>query len=367
MLSIGLTEAHGLAVELALAPPPGVTYSFIEPRAGGSRLITSPIEGFLGRYDGAGHDLLEAVLSPILTRSPWVFSLAALPQATAFGFCGLPLPRSLRIAGIKHLLLQDNFKKLIFRSQAGRKTLHTYGRIDDNRVLERVEVVYPAVRCVPDELVRFQNSDMTLLFTGDFFRKGGVNVLDAFERAQTAYPGIKLILCCDEAVDFRTGDGKLRSESLQRIRSNPGILFMGRVPRERLLREILPAIDVYLIPTYVETFGFSILEAMSYGLPVISTNHFAIPEMIEHGVSGLLVDTSQFACEQLFKGYVVNDLPQAFREHVTEQLHQYICMLIGSLDLRRKLGLAALQIARTKFSIEARNARLLEIYRSAVR
>jgi glycosyltransferase involved in cell wall biosynthesis len=79
------------------------------------------------------------------------------------------------------------------------------------------------------------------------------------------------------------------------------------------------------------------------------------------------VDTSQFACEQLFKGYVVNDLPQAFREHVTEQLHQYICMLIGSLDLRRKLGLAALQIARTKFSIEARNARLLEIYRSAVR
>ena len=220
---------------------------------------------------------------------------------------------------------------------------------------------------MPDDLVRFQDEQITLLFTGDFLRKGGVNVLDAFEQAQKSYPGIRLVLCCNKAIDFRTANAALRSECLEKIRTNSGITFMGRVPRERLLQEILPSTDIYLIPTYVETFGFAILEAMAFGLPVISTNHFAIPEMIEPGVSGFLIDTSDFDCDRLFKGYVVNEIPRDFREHVTEQLYDYMCRLIGSLELRKRLGLAALGVARTRFSVEARNKRLLEIYREALR
>lgn len=48
----------------------------------------------------------------------------------------------MRIGYIKRLLLRDNFKKLIFWSQAGKDTLHTYGGIDDERILEKVAVVY---------------------------------------------------------------------------------------------------------------------------------------------------------------------------------------------------------------------------------
>jgi glycosyltransferase involved in cell wall biosynthesis len=367
MIKVGLTEAHGLAVELSQAPPPGVTFSFVEPLPRRSKIITSPIKGFLGTYEARNLDLLEAVLCPIITDAPWVFSLAALPQATAFGMFGLPIPRFPRVAFVKHLLLKDNFRKLMFRSEAGRKTLLTYGGIRDQRLLDKVEVVYPAVRTVSDDLIRFQDREITLLFTGDFLRKGGVNVLDAFERAQKTYPGIRLVLCADEAIDFRTANVALRNETLARIRGNAGITFMGRVSRQRLLEEILPAADIYLIPTYVETFGFAVLEAMAYGLPIISTNHFAIPEMIEDGKSGLLADTSGYDCEKLFKGYVVNELPEDFRRHVSEQVYEHMCRLIGSLELRRSIGLAALQTARTRFSIETRNARLATIYRDAVR
>ena len=44
---------------------------------------------------------------------------------------------------------------------------------------------------------------------------------------------------------------------------------------------------------------------------------FAIPEMIDHGVSGYLVDTNRFDCETMFRGYMVNEIPEEFLRHVT--------------------------------------------------
>jgi glycosyltransferase involved in cell wall biosynthesis len=120
------------------------------------------------------------------------------------------------------------------------------------------------------------------------------------------------------------------------------------------------------MPTYVEAFGMAIVEAMAFGIPVIATNHFAIPEMVEDGVSGLLIDTRRFDCEQLFRGYIVREIPEDFRTHVTETFFGHLCRLIESIDLRRSIGLAGLEVVRTRFSFEQRNARILEIYRQAL-
>ena len=46
----------------------------------------------------------------------------------------------------------------------------------------------------------------------------------------------------------------------------------------------------------------AILEAMAFGIPVIITNHFAIPALIQDGVGGALIETKRFKCEQLFGG-----------------------------------------------------------------
>jgi glycosyltransferase involved in cell wall biosynthesis len=105
---------------------------------------------------------------------------------------------------------------------------------------------------------------------------------------------------------------------------------------------------------------------MAFGLPVISTNHFAIPEIIEDGVSGLLIDTRRFDCDRLFSGYIVRDIPADFRAYMTDAVFTHLCRLIESLELRRSIGLAALDVARTKFSFDRRNATMLEIYRHAL-
>ncbi len=141
---------------------------------------------------------------------------------------------------------------------------------------------------------------------------------------------------------------------------------MARATREELYSRILPETDIFLIPTYVETFGFAILEAMSFGLPIISTTHFAIPEMIQHEESGFLINTNAFNCEKLFRGYIVNILPNDFREHVTRELVKYLMKLVESPKLRETLGMQANQVATTKFSLTTRNAYMLKIYQSVI-
>jgi glycosyltransferase involved in cell wall biosynthesis len=365
VIRVGLTEAHGMASEISEFPPDGVSYSFPASRPSRFRIVRSPIKGYLRHFETAHHEIIEAIISPILTNSRWIYSLECLPAAVAFNIFGCPVPRSMRIAFIKHLVLKDNCKRLVFWSQAGKETLHTYGEINDDRVLEKVEVVYPAIRNVQDGLIRFNDRSVTLLFSGDFFRKGGVNVIDAFERAQQIYPSIKLRLCCDEKLDFNTPNAALKGKYLDKIRNNSGIIFC-RVPRDDLIRNILPNTDIYLLPTYVETFGFALLEAMAFGIPVISTNHFAIPEIVEDGVAGFLIDTRRFNCDQLFRGYVVKRIPSEFREYITENVFKYLCQLIESPELRKQLGMSGVNIARTKFSFETRNSKMLAIYRRAL-
>lgn len=84
------------------------------------------------------------------------------------------------------------------------------------------------------------------------------------------------------------GDGD-QKENLERqldnydIRSSVSLLGY----RQDIFNLLLAA-DLFIFPTYFEGFPFAILEAMAYGLPVITTNVNGIPEIIEHRVHGLL-------------------------------------------------------------------------------
>ncbi|HWW89115.1 MAG TPA: glycosyltransferase family 4 protein [Vicinamibacterales bacterium] len=356
-----------MAVEQSQCAPDGVVYSFLTPTQLKPRVIRSPIKAYMRSYDMRDVDVVEAIISPLMTDRPWIYSCENLQAAAAFSLAGIPLPRSARVRFIRHLLMKTNCKKVVFWSRAGLETLASYGGLDTrDDLFQKATVVYPAVRRMPDHLVRFSDQDITLLFSGDFFRKGGVNVVDAFERASRKYPNLRLILCCDDTSDFNSPNTALRDEYLRKVHSLDRIEFLGRVPRKRMIEELLPRTDIYLLPTYAETFGMSILEAMAFGIPVVATNHFAIPEMVAHGECGFLIDIARWDTERLFKGYVVDILPTDFRSYVTERLFEYVCELADSRDLRQRLGMAALSCARTRFSFEVRNAVMGKVYLEAV-
>lgn len=64
------------------------------------------------------------------------------------------------------------------------------------------------------------------------------------------------------------------------------IKMLGQVDN---VGEFLEKSHIFILPSYYEAFGFSIIEAMAYSLPVISTNVGAIPEIVRHGIDGMLV------------------------------------------------------------------------------
>jgi glycosyltransferase involved in cell wall biosynthesis len=111
-----------------------------------------------------------------------------------------------------------------------------------------------------------------LLFVGtSFAQKGGHELLAAFARVQRERPRARLWLA---------GGHRVRP-------ALPGVTCFGYVTRERLA-PLYARATAFVLPTLREPFGLSYLEAMSFGLPCIGTPHAAVPEIIEHGVTGLL-------------------------------------------------------------------------------
>jgi len=65
------------------------------------------------------------------------------------------------------------------------------------------------------------------------------------------------------------------------------VLFEGWVGHSRKL-ELLSESDIFVIPSYKEGFPNVMLEAMSCGLPVVTTNIGIVPEIIQTGINGLV-------------------------------------------------------------------------------
>ncbi len=364
-LLIGLTEEHGMAVEQSQYPPEQTEYVFLGYRRKNNYFLHSPLKGFMSTFQDNDCDAVEAILTPAITKKPWFYSLAMYQEALAFSFMGLPIPKYIRAKYMEHLFCQDNFKKLLFWSEAGKETLKSYGEVTNPALLEKAEVVYPAIGRVDKQFIQYKKNPINLLFNGNFFIKGGVNVVDAFEIMQKEYPELQLTLCCDENIDFHTGDINLRQKYLAKIKNNKNIK-MGRVKREIFLNKLLPNTDIYLLPTYGDAFGFAILEAMAHGIPVISTNYMAIPEMIKQGESGYMIDISKYDCLKMFKGCYVNSLPLEFNNYVTSSLVKYLSELLSSIELRKSFGERAINITNAKFSFEHRAKRMSEIYKSSL-
>jgi len=68
------------------------------------------------------------------------------------------------------------------------------------------------------------------------------------------------------------------------------IVFTGFVP-DNILRLLYTLCSVYVNPSRLEGFGLTILEAMASAKPIVATNVAAIPELVENGVNGILVES----------------------------------------------------------------------------
>jgi glycosyltransferase involved in cell wall biosynthesis len=115
-----------------------------------------------------------------------------------------------------------------------------------------------------------------VLFVGrDFGRKGGDLVVDAVVRLRARGHPVTLTVAGPETWPLSTA-------------VPDGVRFAGRVPSDDAT--IFDEHDLFLMPSRFEAFGIVFLEAQARGLPCIGRNRDAMPELIEEGVTGHLVD-----------------------------------------------------------------------------
>jgi len=165
--------------------------------------------------------------------------------------------------------------------------------IQDFGVTRGIEVVPNFVNCdvyqpINDETKRAEarkrlaRPDEAILMHLSNFRpvKRVIDVVKVFAKIAKEIPA-QLVLI---------GDGPERSaaEWLARdLHIHEKIHFLGK---QEMVNELLPLADLLLMPSELESFGLAALEAMACKVPSIATRVGGVPELIDHGVTGLLYE-----------------------------------------------------------------------------
>jgi glycosyltransferase involved in cell wall biosynthesis len=216
----------------------------------------------------------------------------------------------------------------------------------------KMDVVYPGFP-TPPAVDRSGRTLFTFLFVGtDFERKGGFEVVEAFAELAGRRPEARLMLVCPDPADANP-DRAVHSwvaparrqrvlallEGLERAEK---VVRRPLLPRSVLFAEVYPAADAFVMPSHAEGFGFTNVEALSFGLPVVSSKVGAIPETVADGRTGFLVPPGD-----------VSALAAAMDRLLEDPL------------LVRRLGEAARADFLSRFTRERFRAELARVYREA--
>ncbi len=195
---------------------------------------------------------------------------------------------------------------------------------------EKIQVLYNAVP-LPEAFEKDYGS-RDILFLGRLGqRKGTYDLIEALPELLRRYPDVHV---------YFGGDGEReKAEGLCRERGMADrVTFMGWVRGEEKER-LLKTCSIYALPTYHEGMPMSVLEAMSYGMAVVSTCTGGIPHIITDGKNGLLCRAGD-------------------REALKELLEQ----ALSSEERRRELGTEARAVIAERFDVHGRLEKLMELY-----
>ena len=172
---------------------------------------------------------------------------------------------------------------------------------------KRVEIIKNVISA--PKVHKQQTSYFTLLFLGLLGKNKGIyDLLECIRDHKVEFQG-KLKL-------YIGGNGEI--ENVKQLIKEYGIadivIFEGWVSGDKKI-ELLNNSDAYILPSYKEGLPISILEAMSYGMPIISTPVGGIPEIVSNGENGYLVEPGN-----------------------KEDIYKAIISLLNDSDLRNRMG-----------------------------
>ncbi|MGH9448024.1 MAG: glycosyltransferase family 4 protein, partial [Terriglobia bacterium] len=168
-----------------------------------------------------------------------------------------------------------------------------------------------AARFVPNGSDNLSGTAHRVLWAGRLSPEKGVHVLlDAFAQVVKRCPGAQLeiagpeermafdvLLICDDPAKMAPLEPFYRTKSyLAQLKAQAAslgiadrVIFRGLVPYASL-EQCYRGADMLVIPSFTETFGITLVEAMACEVPVVATRVGGIPEVVKNGESGILVE-----------------------------------------------------------------------------
>jgi len=269
-------------------------------------------------------------------NSPWVADFESSGQFWVSGN-----PTDIGKKNVRKIILSKNCKKLMpWTENTKDGILKLFPEVKG-----KLEVVYPAV---PDQkFKKKKNKKPIILYAARYFWiKGGLIALETLSRLKEKY-GIEIIFISDAPDSIK--------------KKYPNIDFLDLIPQSKLF-EYYKEADIFFYPSFVDTFGFALLEAMSFGLPIVSANteHTATrKEIIKDGKNGFLINV---------RGKIDYYHMGKKEKQISEALYKKVESLIKNERLRAKISKNNLnEIRDGKFSIAKRNKKLAKIYQEALK
>lgn len=194
----------------------------------------------------------------------------------------------------------------------------------------------------------------TVAFVGRVTRQKGLGHLLA--AAPAIDPGAQLVLCAGAADTPELAQEIAASVADVRARRGNLIVIEGMLPKHDVI-QVLSHADVFVCPSIYEPLGIVNLEAMACETPVVATRTGGIPEVVEDGVTGLLVpfvpgdDVTREPAD-----------PVAFAGAIAERVN----LLLADPASARALGRAGRLRAVERFSWRAIAGDVAALYRRLV-
>jgi alpha-maltose-1-phosphate synthase len=242
-------------------------------------------------------------------------------------------------------------------SEMRRDVLSVYPAIEP----ERVSVIYNGIdteEYSPDpgtdvlERYGIDQARPSVVFVGRITRQKGVTHL--LEAALEFDPAAQLVLCAG-APDTPEIGAEI-AEKVERVRADRGgvVWLEEMLPKSEVI-QLLSHATVFVCPSIYEPLGIVNLEAMACETAVVATRTGGIPEVVEDGVTGLLVPF-----EPRDDGSREPVDPARFAADIAARVNE----LLGDPERAAELGHAGRKRAIEQFSWRTIAGQTVELYRS---
>jgi len=180
----------------------------------------------------------------------------------------------------------DVFREICDIGVTSRKIVKIPNGVDVERFVPVEQVEKLQIRAS----LGLSDTAIIFVFCGRLTREKGLHsLLRVWKKLTTEFGGLYLLL-------VGSGEGMSLSceeEIRQYVKENgidENVTFTGAVDD---VRDYLHSADLFILPSLTEALGIALIEAQACGLPAIGSRVGGIPEVIDDGVSGLLVEPDQ--------------------------------------------------------------------------